>query len=110
MEPEFQIILTTFPDQETAHSSVQALLENHLIACANLIPSVVSIYEWKGQVMTDQEILVILKTTRECYQSLAKLLQETHPYEVPEIIAVDISQGSGSYLDWVRQACQPPQS
>jgi periplasmic divalent cation tolerance protein len=97
------ILLSTFPDLETARRIVRALVEERLIACGNLVPSVESIYRWKDAVESSPEIVGILKTTEEGYPRLEARLREMHPYELPEMVAIKPSGGLPAYLQWVEE-------
>ena len=72
-----------------------------LAACANVLPGVTSIYGWQGKLEESEETLVLFKTRREVYSALETRLRALHPYEVPEIVAVDVAAGLPAYLQWV---------
>lgn len=95
------LTISTCPDMETAERIGAALLERHLIACVNIVPGAVSMYEWKGKVERDQECILFMKTRAEAFERLKQALVELHPYELPEIIAVPIEQGLPGYLSWI---------
>ena len=95
-------VLTTTPSSEVADRIGTALVEEGLAACANVLPGVSSVFRWKGEVSHESEVLVILKTTAAALGALQRRLVELHPYEVPELIALDVVAGHGPYLDWVR--------
>lgn len=95
------VILCTFPSPEQARQIGTALVEMQLAACVNLLPAVESIYRWQGNVETVNETLAIFKTTAAAFPAFEKALTETHPYEVPEIIALTPAQVSGPYREWV---------
>ena len=98
-----QLVISTFPNVETARSIGTQLVEENLAACVNIFPGEVeSIYRWKGKIETGKEVIAFLKTTR--YAELEQRLAKLHPYEVPEIIAVDIAKGLPAYLEWLRSA------
>jgi len=99
---EFIIVLTTFPDEARAREAARALLEAKLAACCTLFPGT-SFYWWKGQVNQDAEVVMIIKTLSSLYQELEKKLKESHPYEVPEIIALPIVAGNQNYFDWIKE-------
>jgi len=82
-------VFSTYPDAETARSIAHTLVKEQLAACANIIPGVESIYRWKGAIETSGEVLAILKTTEERYPELEARIKELHPYEVPEVVAVE---------------------
>jgi len=95
-------VLTTAPSAEVADRIGTALVEERLAACANLVPGVSSVFRWKGAVQRETEILVVLKTTASRVGDLRRRLVELHPYEVPEMIALDVREGHPPYLEWVR--------
>lgn len=80
------------------------MVERKLVACVNLSPGATSIYQWQGNICEEQEVLAMMKTTKELYQELEKVLAEEHPYEVPEILAISAEAGSDSYLNFVRES------
>ena len=104
MTPQAIVVLTTFPDADTARRIVRMLVEEQLIACGNLIPDVESIYRWKGAIETASEMIAILKSDQRCYPKLEARLKELHPYEVPECIVLAVSGGLPSYLQWIAEA------
>ncbi len=96
------LVISTFPDAETARQIGTQLVTRQLAACVNLFPSPVeSIYRWKGKVETATETLALLKTTRAAYPALEKALAALHPYEVPEILVFPVEAGLPAYLAWV---------
>jgi periplasmic divalent cation tolerance protein len=97
------ILLTTFPDLDTARSVVRALVMESLAACGNIIPGVESIYRWQGKIETSAEVIVIFKTTAASADRAQARLRELHPYEVPEILRLPVADGWPPYLDWVRE-------
>lgn len=101
------LVLSTFGTADEARRISRTLVEERLVACANLIPQVESIYRWKGEVETSAEIMVVFKTTTDRYDQVEDRIRELHPYEVPEIIAVRLQAGLPAYLTWVDQSCLP---
>lgn len=95
------IVLCTLNDLEVAKNLSKTLLEKRLIACANIVPQVLSMYEWKGEIVTDNEFLMILKTNASLFDELKTEIKRLHTYEVPEIISFKIDNGSKEYLDWI---------
>jgi periplasmic divalent cation tolerance protein len=109
MEP--LIVLSTFPNTDTARHIATALVEERLAACVNLCPAVQSIYRWQGQVESAEEVLAIIKTTRSAYGALEERLKTLHPYDVPEIIALPVERGLESYVKWLGESvCAPLES
>ena len=103
---KYLLVISTFPDPEKARQIGTALVEKQLAACVNLLPAVESIYRWKNAVETDTETLALIKTTETAFPALESTLRDLHPYEVPEIIALDITAGSQPYLDWLTASVQ----
>ncbi len=102
---EFAIALSTFPDEETARRVARALVDTALVACANIVPSVASLYFWKGKVEESSEVLVIFKMTTTRFADFQARLHALHPYDVPEIIRLTIAEGSPEYLRWISESC-----
>lgn len=96
-----QIILCTCPDKDTAEKIAHLLVTGQLAACVNILPGILSVYTWQGQVESAQEHLLLVKSHKDHYQSLEKAIRDNHPYEIPEIIAVPIEAGLPEYLNWI---------
>jgi periplasmic divalent cation tolerance protein len=105
-EHEFTIALSTFPNQETARKIARELVEAGLVACANILPSIASVYFWKGKVEEEAEVLAIFKLTTNSFERFQKRLRGLHPYDVPEIIRLNIADGSPDYLQWISESCK----
>ena len=80
-------------------------MDSALVACANIIPAVESIYYWKGKVETSAESLAIFKLTAARYSDFESRLRELHPYDIPEIVRLNIAGGSVEYLRWIGESC-----
>ncbi|HMK15898.1 MAG TPA: divalent-cation tolerance protein CutA [Methanomicrobiales archaeon] len=93
------IILSTVPADEGARIA-ETLVSERLVACVNAIP-VRSCYRWKGEICTDREELLVMKTRESLYPRVMERLREIHPYEIPEILAVPVLGGFRPYLEWV---------
>ena len=100
------IILMTAPDAGEGERIAGALLSEGLIACANIVPGVVSLYRWEGELQRDTEVLVVMKTRAATRARAVTRAQELHPYEVPEILVLDVTGGAAPYLAWVEQECR----
>lgn len=96
-------IYLTAPDLDGAHALADALLERRLIACANLLPGMRSLYRWQGQTVADEEVAMIVKTTEARVGDVLAAVQELHPYDVPCAVAWPVAEGLTPYLDWVRE-------
>ena len=103
MATKYCIVLSTCPVGEVAESLARFLVESHLAACVNILPGLTSIYPWEGNIESGTEALLLIKTERSVYQRLETELRERHPYQLPEIIAIDIEQGLPDYLNWISQ-------
>ncbi|MDM8560471.1 divalent-cation tolerance protein CutA [Candidatus Parabeggiatoa sp. HSG14] len=97
----YQLLLTTCPNSEVANKLAHTLLKKHLAACVNILPNIQSVYEWKGDIVSDTEVLLFIKTRHEHYATIEQTLLQQHPYEVPELIAFPIENGLPSYLTWL---------
>jgi periplasmic divalent cation tolerance protein len=102
------VVFTTLPDSEVAGKLARNLVEMRLAACVNILPSSQSIYRWQDDVHIDGEVPLIIKTTTELYPALETYLRQQHPYELPEIIALEVTRGLPEYLTWVVEATQSP--
>ena len=99
--PRCIVVLVTCPTRAVARRIATALVTRRLAACVNLLSGVESTFRWRGKVDRCREVLLLIKTTRERFGSLARVLVRLHPYEVPEVIALPIIAGSPRYLRWV---------
>ncbi|UXI68797.1 divalent-cation tolerance protein CutA [Tahibacter amnicola] len=101
------IAYCTVPDAETAGRIAGQLVQERLAACVNSLPGVASTYVWEGRLCRDAEHLLLIKTTRDQLPALTARLVALHPYELPEVIAVDVAAGNPAYLDWVARSVGP---
>jgi len=99
---EVLLVLCTFPDAEQARQIGTVLVEKQLAACVNLLPGVTSVYRWQGAVETAGETLAVFKTTRAAWPAFERALAELHPYDVPEIVALEPVAVAEAYAAWVR--------
>lgn len=96
------VVLITAPSEEVGRGIAQALLDNKLAACVNIVAPINSLYLWQGDINDDEEVLLIVKSRAELFeQGLIPTVKEVHPYDVPEIIALPILLGDQDYLDWI---------
>ena len=98
------VVLVTGPDRATLASIGRTLVNEHLVACINLLEGMTSIYRWRDKVREEDEVLGIIKTTTERVEELKAPIEELHPYEVPEIVVLSVVDGLDEYLDWVHEA------
>lgn len=107
---EVILVLVTCPNPEVASSIARQLVEEELVACGNILPTVRSIYRWQGQVMDEPESLLILKTRPELFEPVRERVLALHPYEVPEVLSLRPEAGHPAYLDWVLGSTKAPPS
>ena|SRR5215831_7867797 len=95
------VVLSTCGSEEEASQIARRLVDAHLAACVNLIPQARSFYRWQGKVEDSNECLLIIKSSRECFPQLRTLLEAAHSYELPEVLALPVVDGSPNYLAWI---------
>jgi periplasmic divalent cation tolerance protein len=96
-----RLVLTTFANADDAAKAVRTLVDEQVVACGTILPAARSIYRWKDAVEDSEEALVLLKTSVERFPMLEERLRAIHPYETPEIVALDPAAVSRDYADWV---------
>jgi periplasmic divalent cation tolerance protein len=96
------LVLTTVGDAAAAEQLARALVDEQLAACVNVLPAMTSCYRWKGQLEHAAEYQIIIKTTVGRVADIGSRLTGLHPYELPEFLVIQVSDGSAPYLDWVR--------
>jgi periplasmic divalent cation tolerance protein len=101
-----RLLFCTCPDHSTALKLAEPLVSERLAACVSLLPGITSVYRWEGEIHRDAEVLLMIKTALECVEPLTERLRQLHPYEVPEIIAVPITEGLADYLSWITTCTQ----
>lgn len=104
MENDCVLVWTTIGSTADARGMASILVNERLAACVNVLPEMESTYRWKGQVETDRERQLLMKTTAARVPALRTRVQELHEYEVPEFIVVPIIGGSEPYLNWIRES------
>jgi periplasmic divalent cation tolerance protein len=95
------LVLTTLPDLASAEALARDLLAGRLAACVQIGAALRSLYHWRGEIETAEETPLAIKTRRDLYARVEKAIRERHPYELPEIVAVPITDGSAAYIDWI---------
>lgn len=103
---DFIVVLITTSSTDEAKKIGNSLINKNLAACANIIPSVQSIFKWKGNICNESEVMIIVKTRLELFDELQSEVKELHSYEVPEIIALPIITGNENYLKWINGETQ----
>jgi periplasmic divalent cation tolerance protein len=102
------LVLCTVPDRGLGETIAAALVGEGLAACVNRLPGVTSTYRWQGEVISDSEELLLIKTTGARFEVLRQRIRALHRYDVPEIIALPVAAGDADYLNWLRDSVQPP--
>ena len=102
MSDDALLVLCACPDADSAGRIARTLVEERLAACVNRVPGLVSVYRWQGEIHEDEEVLLLIKTRPERFETLRARIVELHPYDVPEVIALDITAGHAPYLEWLR--------
>ena len=98
---EVRIVLSTINSLQKAEQIAEILVSERLAACVNILPEVLSVYKWKDALEKDREVFMLIKTSSSRLEALTERIQAIHPYEVPEIVHLDVVGGSRDYLDWV---------
>ena len=104
MSAEYLVVLTTLPADFDAESFGRTLVEERLAACVNLLAPMESVYRWEGRIETETERQIIVKTSRDRLAALWDRVRETHPYEVPEFVVLQIVDGNEAYLRWIGES------
>jgi periplasmic divalent cation tolerance protein len=105
---EHLLVITNVGNEEDAAKVARGVVESRVAACVNIVSSVRSFYQWKGNLEDERELTLLMKTRADRYSDLEAVIHELHPYEVPELIALPIERGSAAYLGWVDENVSPP--
>jgi periplasmic divalent cation tolerance protein len=95
------LVVTQLPDRASALTLARSLVESRLAACVSVGAPVESLYHWRGKIETAQEIPVVVKTLPERYADVEAAIRAHHPYELPEILAVPVTDGLAPYFEWI---------
>jgi periplasmic divalent cation tolerance protein len=98
------VAFSTVGTERDAERIARALVTSRLAACVNVVPGVISVYRWQGEVQRDEERLLVIKTTGEALPALRDALVSLHPYELPELVAVPVQDGYAPYLRWIDES------
>lgn len=106
------LLYSTWPDRESAENAARGLIEAHLAACVTLLPQAISLYRWEGAVQTDQEVVMLAKTTAERAPAAREAILAGHPYDLPCILAlnVDGARSHTPYLEWLARETNGPRA
>merc|ERR1712077_126986 len=100
VEP-YSMAFVTAPNKDVAKSLAGGLVQKKLAACVNIIPGIISVYEWQDKIENDDEVLMMIKTRTTRIPELTEYVKTNHPYDVAEVITTSIEQGNQPYLDWI---------
>ena|SRR3990167_2914905 len=100
------VIFVTAKDRDEAAKIAEKLVADKLIACANIVPGIQSVFRWEGEVDRADEVLLILKTGKNLFGKVVETVKSLHSYDLPEIIALPIIDGSKDYLAWIDSSVQ----
>lgn len=95
------VVVTSVGTEEQANLIARELVRDRHAACVNILHGVRSVYRWQGKICEDGELLLIVKTTEEEFEGVARIIQELHSYELPEILAFQVSRGERDFLQWI---------
>lgn len=95
------VCFCTCPDLASAGRIAEVLVCQRLAACVNVLPGLRSVYRWQGAIQRDDEVLLLIKTTRAQVEPLTAVIASLHPNELPEVVAVEVAGGLQAYLDWI---------
>ncbi|KAF5456029.1 hypothetical protein F2P56_025545 [Juglans regia] len=98
------VVYVTVPNKELGKKLAESIVREKLAACVNRVPGIESVYEWKGEIQTDNEELLIIKTRQSLLEALTEHVKANHEYDVPEVIALPITGGSLQYLEWIKNS------
>ena len=105
MDPaQFVVVLTTFPADEDASVLARTLVTERLAACVNMLPPMTSTYRWEDNVEVVNEHQLVIKTTATQLEALKARINDLHPYNVPEVLVLPVSDGATTYLEWLQQS------
>lgn len=98
------VVLSTVPRAEDAEFLARELVERRLAACVNILPPVTSIYRWRGDVERTEEVLMVVKTTEDRFEAVREAIVKGHPYDVPEVLGLEVKAGHAPYLAWLDES------
>lgn len=101
------VVLVTAKDSDEAKKIAQGLLNDKLVACANIVDKIHSIFWWQGKIDSADEVLLVLKSRRDFFNKVASKVKSLHSYDTPEIIAIPIIAGNEDYLNWIDSSVSP---
>ncbi|MGB2741429.1 MAG: divalent-cation tolerance protein CutA [Cognaticolwellia sp.] len=100
----YQVTLCTCPTIVIAQSIAEQLVTEKLAACINILPNIISVYRWQENVVSETEVQLFIKSKSENFDLLNDRIRQLHPYDTPEVIALNIQQGDHQYLNWINES------
>ncbi|XP_028759391.1 protein CutA 1, chloroplastic [Neltuma alba] len=100
------VVYVTVPSKEAGKKLAESIVKEKLAACVNRVPGIESVYQWKGEIQTDSEELLIIKTRQSLLEALTEHVKANHEYETPEVISLPIAGGNLKYLEWIKDSTQ----
>lgn len=100
---DYRVVLVTAPGAEEAERLAALCIEQGLAPCVNIVPACISVYRWQGAMHRDEEALMVIKTRAESFAALVELLERSHPYDVPEILALPLAGVGGAYAGYLER-------
>lgn len=100
---EAAVAMTTTSSEREARSLAALLVKGKLAACVQIVPKILSVYRWEGEVREDQEYLLMIKTTEKRMGDVRRAIEENHSYEVPEFVVLPVIEGAEDYLEWIEE-------
>lgn len=98
------VALCTCPTPATAENIAQQIVKDKLAACVNILPNITSVYCWQEEIVSEKEVQLLIKTKATCFDALSDRIKQLHPYDTPEVIALNIQQGDHQYLNWINES------
>lgn len=98
------VVVTSVGTEEQANLIARELLRGRHAACVNIIPSIRSVYRWQGEICEDGELLLIIKTSEDEFEGVRQTIQELHAYELPEVLAFQVTRGDRDFLRWIEES------
>ncbi len=98
---DYIIILCNTNSTDSAETIANFLVKEKLAACVNIVPKIKSIYTWENKIEKDEEVLMLIKTKQSLFTKVKEKITILHPYDIPEIISIDINNGAENYLNWI---------
>ncbi|KAJ1424802.1 Nitrogen regulatory PII-like, alpha/beta [Sesbania bispinosa] len=98
------VVYVTVSNKEAGKKLAESIVKEKLAACVNRVPGIESVYQWKGEIQTDSEELLIIKTRQSLLEALTEHVKANHEYDVPEVISLPITGGNLKYLEWIKES------